>query len=47
MTYEEFQKCDCTQCDKEKCPHRKAYRRVPHIDGSLGLCPNLEKTCRN
>lgn len=43
MTFEEFQKCDCTQCKKEGCPHRQAYRRVPHIDGGLGLCPNLSK----
>ena len=41
MTYEEFQKCDCTQCDKENCEHRGAFRRVPRIDGGLGLCPNL------
>lgn len=41
MTFEEFQKCDCTQCDKENCVHRGAFRRVPRIDGGLGLCPNL------
>ena len=40
MSYEEYQKCDCTKCKKEKCPHRGAYRRVPEIDGGLGLCPN-------
>lgn len=22
-------------------PHREAFRRVPVIDGGLGLCPNL------
>lgn len=43
MTFEEFQKCDCTQCKIEGCPHREAYRRVPRIDGGLGLCPNLSK----
>ncbi|GFI17436.1 hypothetical protein IMSAGC009_02607 [Lachnospiraceae bacterium] len=42
MTYEEFQKCDCTHCDKKDCVHRGAYRRVPCIDGGLGLCPNLK-----
>ena len=31
MSYEEYKKCDCT-----------AYRRVPEIDGGLGLCPNLK-----
>lgn len=41
MSYEEFQKCDCTRCKKkENCPHRKGFRRVPAIDGGLGLCPN-------
>ena len=44
MSYEEFQKCDCTQCDKKDCIHRNAYRRVPRIDGGLGLCPNLEES---
>ena len=42
MSFEEFQKCDCTQCKKENCPHRQAFRRVPVIDGGLGLCPNLK-----
>lgn len=27
---------------KEDCIHRGAYRRVPEIDGGLGLCPNLK-----
>ena len=26
----------------EDCVHREAYRRVPRIDGDLGLCPNLK-----
>ena len=43
MTYEQYQKCDCTECDKENCIHRGAYRRVPEIDGGLGLCPNLDR----
>ena len=42
MSYEEYQKCDCTECDKENCIHRDAYRRLPGIDGGLGLCPNLK-----
>ena len=42
MSYEEFQKCDCTHCDKKDCVHREAYRRIPRIDGGLGLCPNLK-----
>ncbi len=42
MTYEEFQKRGCTQCDKKDCTHHGAYRRTPRIDGGLGLCPNLE-----
>ena len=37
MSYEEYKKCDCTECKKEECPHRGAYRRVPEIDGGLGL----------
>lgn len=41
MTYEEYQLCYCPNCDKANCPHRDAYRRVPVIDGGLGLCPNL------
>lgn len=44
MTYEEYQKCDCTQCDNKDCIHRNAYRRVPRIDGGLGLCPNLKES---
>lgn len=43
MSYEEYQKCDCTQCDKKDCIHRNAFRRVPVIDGGLGLCPNLKQ----
>ncbi len=43
MSYEEYKKCDCTQCDKRDCIHRDAFRRMPRIDGGLGLCPNLEK----
>ena len=42
MTCEQYQKCDCTECDKEDCIHRNTYRRLPEIDGGLGLCPNLK-----
>ena len=43
MTYEEHQKCYCPDCSKEDCIHRNAFRRVPEIDGGLGLCPNLKE----
>lgn len=43
MSFEEYQKCDCTKCDNKNCVHRDAYRRVPEIDGGLGLCPKLSK----
>lgn len=46
MTYEEYLKCDCTFCNQESCKHRDAYRRMPRIDGGLGLCPNLNKQSR-
>ena len=42
MSYEEYKKCCCSECDKADCIHRNAYRRVPEIDGGLGLCPNLK-----
>ena len=44
MSYEKYQKCDCTHYDKNDCVHREAYRRVPVIDGGLGLCPNLKES---
>jgi len=43
MSYEEYRTCYCPDCPKESCVHRDAYRRVPKIDGGLGLCPNLSK----
>lgn len=44
MTFEEYQACDCSKCDrKETCVHRDAFRRFPEVDGGLGLCPNLRK----
>ena len=42
-TFEEYKAIQCCNCDMEDCPHRGAYRRVPLIDGGLGLCPNLNK----
>lgn len=42
MSYEEYKKCCCSECDKAECIHRDAYRRLPEIDGGLGLCPNLK-----
>lgn len=42
MSYEEYKRCYCTDCKRENCTHRGAFRRVPRIDGGLGLCPNLQ-----
>ena len=42
MAYAEYLACDCSRCNREGCPHREAFRRVPVIDGGLGLCPNLK-----
>lgn len=41
MSYEDYQKCYCPNCNKE-CIHRDAFRRVPEVDGGLGLCPMLK-----
>lgn len=30
------------ECGKTDCIHRDAYRRLPNIDGGLGLCLNLK-----
>ncbi len=38
MSYEEYKKCCCSECDKASCIHRDAYRRLPEIDGGLVLC---------
>lgn len=43
MSYEEYNKCDCSQCNDRLCNHRHAFRRVPKIDGGLGLCPRLNE----
>lgn len=42
MSYEEYKQCYCPNCDRVDCKHRDAFRRVPEIDGGLGLCPNLK-----
>ena len=43
MSYEEYAACYCHGCEKKAdCIHFGAYRRVPEIDGGLGLCPNLK-----
>ena len=43
MSYDEYVKTHCPNCTKENCPHRNAFRRLPTIDGGLGLCPNLKE----
>lgn len=44
MSYEDYKTCYCPDCErKENCKHNGAYRRVPEIDGGLGLCPKLKK----
>lgn len=44
MSYEEYKKCYCSECDKkESCIHKDAFRRLPVIDGGLGLCSNLKR----
>lgn len=42
MSYEEYKMCYCPECSKKGCPHRETFRRVPKVDGGLGLCPNLK-----
>ncbi len=41
-TYETFLLFQCSKCHNKECKHRDAFRRVPVIDGGLGLCPNLK-----
>ena len=43
MSYEEYKLCDCIECNRKSCKHRDAYRRLPRVDGGLGLCPNLKE----
>ena len=42
MSYEEYKKCCCPECKRENYIHRDTYRRIPKIDGGLGLCLNLK-----
>lgn len=44
MSYEEYKKCYCPECEKKDCVHRGAYRRMPIIDGGLELCPRLKES---
>ena len=46
MSYEEYKACYCPECNNTNCVHREAFRRVPKIDGGLGLCPNLKNILR-
>ena len=40
--YDKYLLCYCPDCRiKDSCKHSGCYRRVPEIDGGLGLCPNL------
>lgn len=41
MSYEQYKACYCPECPRKDCPHRDAYRRVPKVDGGLGLCLNF------
>ena len=43
MSYEEFQKCDCTQCDNKDCVHRKKWLRMYMI----GAVKNLVSMVKN
>ena len=42
ISYETFKKCNCSECDRENCIHREAFRRMPVEVGGLGLCPTLK-----
>lgn len=46
-SFEEYRAFRCSDCDKEDCQHREAYRRVPKSDGGLALCPRLQEYYRN
>lgn len=41
MSYAEYVACCYERYNREGCPHRDAFRRVPFADGGLALCPNL------
>ena len=44
MTYNEYCKCYCPDCERENtCIHSGAVRRLPRVDGGLGMCPNLNR----
>ena len=46
-SYEEYIACYCPKCDKrDECIHRDAFRRVPEVDGGLGLCPRLKEVAK-
>lgn len=41
--YNDYLLCYCPDCEnKETCKHSGCFRRMPEIDGGLGLCPNLK-----
>ncbi len=41
-SYDEYKACYCPDCvRKGDCIHQGAFRRLPEVDGGLGLCPNL------
>ena len=42
-SYEEYVLFQCDECRRENCIHRDCFRRIPVIDGGLGLCPNLRE----
>lgn len=42
-SYEEYVACYCPDCTVKNCIHHSAYRRIPVIDGGLGLCPRLKE----
>lgn len=42
MSYDEYVTCYCPDCDKKNdCIHHDAYRKLPEVEGGLGLCPRL------
>ena len=42
-SYEEWAACYCPSCErKDECIHANAFRRMPEVDGGLGLCPKLK-----
>lgn len=44
MSYNEYKRCYCPDCNKkENCIRAGAFRRMPKVDGGLGLCPRLKE----